>query len=193
MSFSATRRHFFAWTQGVLALGASGVRAGRDTESTVDYYDKLGVTKIINAAGTYTALTASIMPPSVQAAVAQAAQHPVRLAELQKAAGEYLARRLHCEAALVTAGAASGLTLATAACITRGRAEAIEKIPADMAGLKNEVIVQKAHRNDYDHALLNCGVRFVEVETLAEYERGFSEQCRRGGFYQPRRLDSRGA
>jgi L-seryl-tRNA(Ser) seleniumtransferase len=183
MSFSATRRHFFAWTQGVLALGASGVRAGRDTESTVDYYDKLGVTKIINAAGTYTALTASIMPPSVQAAVAQAAQHPVRLAELQKAAGEYLARRLHCEAALVTAGAASGLTLATAACITRGRAEAIEKIPADMAGLKNEVIVQKAHRNDYDHALLNCGVRFVEVETLAEYVRGFSEQTAMAHFF----------
>ncbi len=51
------------------------------------------------------------MPPSVQAAIAQAAQHPVRLAELQKAAGEYLAKRLQCEAALVTAGAASGLTL----------------------------------------------------------------------------------
>ena len=82
-----------------------------------DYYDKLGVTKIINAAGTYTALTASIMPPSVQAAVARAAEHPVRLADLQNAAGEYLAKKLKCEAALVCAGAASALTLGTAACV----------------------------------------------------------------------------
>jgi len=180
MSISPTRRHFFAWSQSLLALGASG---GAPNEPNVDYYDKLGVTKIINAAGTYTALTASIMPPSVQAAVAQAAKHPVRLAELQKAAGEYLAKHLRCEAALVTAGAASGLTLATAACITRGNPAAIEKIPTDMAGLKNEVIVQKGHRNDYDHALLNCGIRFVEVETLAEYERAFGDKTVMAHFF----------
>jgi L-seryl-tRNA(Ser) seleniumtransferase len=80
-----------------------------------DYYDKLGVAKIINAAGTYTALTASTMPPSVQAAIARAAKHPVRLLELQKAAGEYIARQLRGEGALVTNGAASALTLGTAA------------------------------------------------------------------------------
>jgi L-seryl-tRNA(Ser) seleniumtransferase len=181
MRLSATRRHFFAWTQGLLALCASGGRTGGELK--VDYYDKLGVTKIINAAGTYTALTASIMPPSVQAAVAEAAKHPVRLAELQKAAGEYLAKRLQCEAALVTAGAASGLTLATAACITRGQADAIERIPVDLRGLKNEVIVQKAHRNDYDHALLNCGIRFVEVKTLADYQKAFNAQTAMAHFF----------
>src|SRR5262245_61057546 len=79
--------------------------------AAVDYYDKLGVTKIINAAGTYTALTSSIMPPSVQAAVALAAKNPVRLGDLQRAAGEYIAQKLQCEAAIVTAGAASALTL----------------------------------------------------------------------------------
>src|SRR5204863_5900334 len=94
-------------------LGASRPRL----EPAKDYYAILGVTKIINAAGTYTSLTASIMPPSVQAAVARAAENPVRLVELQKAAGEYLARKLRCEAALVSAGAASVLTLGTAACV----------------------------------------------------------------------------
>ena len=54
------------------------------------------------------------MPPPVQAAVARAAKHPVRLADLQKAAGEYIAKKLKCEAAMVTAGAASALTLGTA-------------------------------------------------------------------------------
>ena len=75
------------------------------TVAGVDYYDKLGVTKIINAAGVYTYLTASLMPPEVIAAVAIAAQHPVRLRELQTAAGRYIADRLHCEAALVSSGA----------------------------------------------------------------------------------------
>lgn len=141
-----------------------------------DYYSKLGVRKIINAAGTFTALTASIMPPSVQAAVAEAAKYPVRLVELQKAAGEYLAKRLKCEAAYVTSGAASALTLGTAACMTVSNPAAASRIPFDLNGLRDEVIVQKAHRYEYDRALTNTGVRFVEVETMREYENAFGKK-----------------
>jgi len=148
-----------------------------------DYYDKLGVTKIINAAGTYTILTASTMPPPVQAAVARAARHPVRLIELQTKAGEYLAKRLHCEAAMVTAGAASALTLGTAACMTVANQSAPHEMPTEVAGLKNEVIVQKAHRYDYDHALRNCGIRFVEVETMADYEAAFNARTVMAHFF----------
>src|SRR5512146_638879 len=116
----STRRRFLGGVN-VLMAAAGVTRAleaadSREPEGE-DYYAKLGVTKIINAAGTYTALTASIMPPPVQAAVARAAKFPVRLAELQTAAGEYIARRLRCEAALVTDGAASALTLGMAACM----------------------------------------------------------------------------
>src|SRR6202167_3980049 len=123
------------------------------TDQGEDYYDKLRVAKFINAAGTYTILTASTMPPPVQAAVARAAKHPVRLIDLQTKAGEYLAKRLHCEAAMVTAGAASALTLGTAACMTVANPSARHEIPTGGAGFNNEVIVQKAHRYDYDHAL----------------------------------------
>jgi L-seryl-tRNA(Ser) seleniumtransferase len=140
----------------------------------IDYYEKLGVTPFINAAGTYTVLSASTMPDEVQAAIALASLHPVNLLELQDAAGAYLAKRLKCEAALVTAGAASALTLGVAACITAGKENAILGIPVDMNGLKSEVIVQKAHRYDYDHALRNCGIRFVEVETIDQYEQAFN-------------------
>lgn len=143
--------------------------------AAVDYYQKLGVTPFINAAGTYTVLSASIMPEEVQAAVALAAQKPVHLMELHKAASEYLARRLRCEGALVTSGAAAAITLATAACITRGNKSAIVNLPTEMQGLKNEVIVQKAHHYDYDHAIRDCGARFVDVETFEEYERAFTE------------------
>src|SRR5271167_4151744 len=123
MDGNRTRRGFLGWANSALAgLGLAGgsLEAAETHQGTSgeDYYEKLGVTKIINAAGTYTALTASTMPPSVQAAVARAAKHPVRLHDLQKAAGEYLAGKLKCEAAMVTAGAASGVTLATAAAMT---------------------------------------------------------------------------
>ena len=130
-----------------------------------------------------------------------AAKHPVRLHELQQAAGEYLARQLKCEAAMVTAGAASALTLATAAAMTLGNRTAIHNIPTDVTGLKNEVIAQKAHRYEYDHAIRNCGARFVEVVTLADYEAAFTRthghdeflQRRRAGRDQPRGLDPRRA
>jgi len=172
-----TRRSFFSWTRNALAA-AGAVRAtpGLAAEAVAgeDYYAKLGVTKIINAAGTYTALTASIMPPSVQAAVAASAHHPVRLAELQQKAGEYIARRLQCEAALVSAGAASALTLGTAACMTVGNRDAVTLLPEDTASLKNEVIIQKGHRYSYDHAISNCGIRFVEVETSEQYDKAFT-------------------
>ena len=148
-----------------------------------DYYDKLGVAKIINAAGTYTILTASIMPPPVQTAVARAAKHPVRLMDLQAKAGEYLAQRLRCEAAMVTAGAASALTLGTAACMTVANKSAPHDMPTGVTGLKNEVIVQKAHRYDYDHALRNCGIRFVEVATMAEYEAAFNDRTVMAHFF----------
>ncbi|MGB9435800.1 MAG: aminotransferase class V-fold PLP-dependent enzyme, partial [Candidatus Acidiferrum sp.] len=46
----------------------------------------------------------------------------------------------------------------------------------DMAGLKNEVIVQTAHRYDYDNALRNCGIRYVEVETMDDYEKAFNDK-----------------
>jgi L-seryl-tRNA(Ser) seleniumtransferase len=156
--------------------GAVGEARAKKPEKGVDYYTKLGVTPFINAAGTFTILSASILPPEVQAAMTRAAEQPVNIEELHRAAGEYLARRLHCEAALVTAGAASALTLGTAACITLGNDRAIVNLPADMSGLKNEVIVQKTHRYGYDHALRNCGVKFVEVETMQEYEAAFNER-----------------
>ena len=141
----------------------------------VDYYQKLGVTPLINAAGTYTVLSASTMPDEVQAAIALAARQPVNLNELLDASGEYLAKRLRCEAALVTTGAAAALVVGTAACVTRGNDSAIINIPTDMSVLKNEVIIQKTHRYGYDHALRNCGIRFVEVETLEQYEQAFND------------------
>lgn len=174
---------------GGLGLFAASAYAPTEAEAApapskgVDYYDKLGVNSFINAAGTYTTLTASIMPPEVQAAVALAAQRPVHLMELHEAAGEYLAKKLKCGGALVTSGAAAALTLGTAACVTMGNEKAIVSIPTDLSGLKNEVIVQKAHRYEYDHAMRNCGITVVEVETMDQYEKAFTDKTVMTNFF----------
>lgn len=184
-----SRRGFFGWARNALAAAgvtaaAPGVAVAQTAAATgTDYYDRLGVAKIINAAGTYTALTASIMPPPVQAAVAGAARHPVRLAELHRRAGEYIAAKLKCEAALVTSGASAALTLGTAACMTLGNRATTRLLPLEVSGLKNEVIVQKGHRFGYDQAVRNCGTRFVEVETLAQYEAAFNDRTAMCLFY----------
>src|SRR5580700_1675917 len=155
----------------------------KSAPQAVDFYQKLGVTSFINAAGTYTVLSASTMPDEVQAAIALAARHPVNLNELLDASGAYLAKRLRCEAALVTSGAAAALVLGTAACVNMGNEQAIRGIPTDTAGLKNEVVVQKSHRYGYDHALRNCGIRFVEVETLADYDAAFTGRTVMAHFF----------
>lgn len=191
MSDSSTRRNLLGRAGGILgtlsvAGSANAKEAGHalENEQAVDYYEKLGVTKIINAAGTYTILTAAVMPPSVQAAVAKAAKHPVRLIELQKRAGEYLAQRLHCPAAMVTAGASSALTLGTAACIDVMNGAPIQAVPTRVGALKkNEVLIQKAHRYGYDHAIENCGARFVEVESIDDYRKSFNERTVMAHFF----------
>src|SRR5712692_6941157 len=82
-----------------------------------DYFRELGVRPFINAAGTYTAMTASLMPPEVLEAINYASKHYVMLDELHDKVGERIATLLRCEAAMVTSGAASALTLGTAAAI----------------------------------------------------------------------------
>lgn len=140
-----------------------------------ELFAALGVSPIINAAGTYTALTATLMSREVMAAMNAAAGCFVDLNELQQAAGRHLAELLDCEAALVTAGAAAALTLGTAACLTGGDPELIRRIP-DLSGMKSEVIVQRSHRYPYDHAVRNCGITFVEVETAEEIVRAANER-----------------
>src|SRR6201984_879889 len=172
---------------GVGACAAAVAGAVPATEAVaakgVDYYERLGLIPFINAAGTYTILSASTMPDEVQAAVALAAKKPVHLLELHEAAGNYLAKKLRCGGVLVTSGASAGLTLGTAACITIGNKDAIVNIPTDLSGLKNEVIVQKAHRYEYDHAMRNCGVKVVEVETVEQYQNAFTEKTVMTNFF----------
>lgn len=178
-SRTVSRRRFFALagsataglTSASLLEPPSAEAAPLAQRPGEDYYDKLGVQKIINAAGTYTTLTAACMPPAVLEAVQRAALHPVRLRDLQTKAGEYVARRLKCEGAVITSGASGAITLATAACLQYANNVNFMAMPQEIDGLKNQVIVQKAHRYGYDHAMFLCGARVTEVVTPDDYRR----------------------
>jgi D-glucosaminate-6-phosphate ammonia-lyase len=147
-----------------------------------DYFKDLGVRPFINAAGTFTDMTASLMPPEVMAAINYASKHFVPLNELHDRIGERIATLVKAEAAMVSCGAASAMTLGTAGVLTGGDAKKIVDLP-NLTGMKTEVIMQKSHRFGYDHAIRNCGVKIVEVETAAELEAAVNPQTAMLLFY----------
>ncbi len=125
-------------------------------------YRSLGVKPLINAAGTLTRLSGSIMAPETTQAMADAASSFVRIDQLQAAASKKIAQYTGAEAGMVTAGAAAGLTLAAAACIAGLDFAAMDQLP-DTTTLANEIIIPRSHRNGYDHALRAAGATLVEV------------------------------
>jgi uncharacterized pyridoxal phosphate-dependent enzyme len=153
------------------AIAATPKPAGRD------YFRELNVRPFINAAGTFTTLTASLMWPEVVDAMNYASKTFVPLNDLQEAAGKRVAELIGCEAAMITSGAAAALTVGAAACVAGKNPDWIKRIP-DLAGtgMKSEVIIQKSHRYGYDHAVRNCGVKMVEVETADELEKAVNEK-----------------
>lgn len=147
-----------------------------------EYFKELGIRPFINAAGTYTTLTASLMQPECVEAMQYASRMFVRLEEVQDAVGKRIAQILETESAMVTSGAAGALTVGTAACVAGDNPEFIRRLP-DVTGMKNEVIVQKSHRYGYDHAVRTCGIKFVEVETADELERAVNSRTAMMLFY----------
>lgn len=140
-----------------------------------NFFRELGLRPFINGRGTITALSGSLMPPEVMEAMNYASQQFVDLNELQRRVGERIAAMLRCEAAMVTAGAASAMTLATAAAITGTDRELIRLVP-NLKGPQREVIIQRSHRFGYDHAIRNAGVKLVEVEGPDEMEQAINER-----------------
>jgi L-seryl-tRNA(Ser) seleniumtransferase len=170
---SQSRRRFL---KSLAALpGAAALPAPVEAQPEPrDVYKELGIKPLINAAGTYTYLSASLMPKPVLEAIESASKHYVNLNELHAAVGKRICALLGCEAALVTAGAASALLLGTSACIAGKDKAKIQRLP-DTTGMKNEVIIPKAHRNGYDHAVRAAGAKLVEVETLADAEKAIGD------------------
>ena len=162
-----TPRRMFAWkgSAGSSGFGKSG-----------NPYDELGVTTVINCQGTMTMLGGSVIRPELEAVMAQAGRHFVRMPDLEVAAGKRIAEMLKLPegyTALVTSGAAAAMQSGLAGILTGDNETFIRQIP-DLTGMKSEVIIQKSHRNPFDHQLRTTGVKLIEVESRDDLRQAVS-------------------
>ena len=153
-----------------LAASADNPLAGRNL------LQELGVRTFINARGTITAMSGSLMHDYVLDAIRNSSQDFCMIDDLQDKVGERIAKMAHSEAAVVTSGAFSALMLGMAGILTGMDPRKVKMLPhLDGSGMKSEVIIQKGHRIGYNQAFTNCGMKVVEVETAADVDSAVNE------------------
>ncbi len=139
-----------------------------------DFFKELGVRTFINAAGTYTSMTGSLMRKEVTDAINYGATEYVNLDELHDKVGDRIAQLLECEYATVSSGAFGAMTIGLAGVMCGMDTEKVAQLP-DTTGLKDEVIVQEAHDIGYTHALINTGAKLVKVKTAQDLEKAINK------------------
>jgi L-seryl-tRNA(Ser) seleniumtransferase len=152
---------------GITGFGHSG-----------NVYEELGVTSLINGQGTMTMLGGSLMRPEVESVMAMAGRHFVSIPELEVAAGKRIAKMLNLPegySAIVTSGAAAAMQSGLSGILTGGNPKFIQQLP-DLTGMKSEVIIQKSHRNPFDHQLRSTGVNLIEIETRDELKKAINSK-----------------
>jgi uncharacterized pyridoxal phosphate-dependent enzyme len=146
--------------------------------STGNVYEELGVTTVVNGQGTMTVLGGSLARPEVEAVMALAGQHFCSIPDLEVAAGNRIAEMLKLPqsyTALVTSGAAAAMQSGLAGILTGDNRKFIEQLP-DLTGMKSEVIIQKSHRNPFDHQLRATGIKLIEIETVDDLRKAVNPQ-----------------
>ena len=123
---------------------------------------QLGIREVINGRSHSTKCGGSLLDEETLEAMRAAAGLYFRIEDLQESASRIIAEITGAEAGYVTSGAAAALTLAMAACMTRLDPGKMNRLP-DTSGMKGEVIIQRGHRNDYDHALRAAGAKIKDV------------------------------
>jgi L-seryl-tRNA(Ser) seleniumtransferase len=158
------------------AAATAAVPAKERTASTPSsLYASLGIKPVINGVGVVTVLGGSLMPPEVVQAMEEAARYFIPLPELQKKVGARLAELLEAPACMVTCGAASAISVGTAACLSQGDPAKLRQLPG-RDGIRYEVIQQRTHRSGYEHQMELCGAKIITVETRQELENAINER-----------------
>jgi uncharacterized pyridoxal phosphate-dependent enzyme len=142
-----------------------------------DLFKEFGVRTFINAAGTLTFMTGSLMHDEVLEAINNSSKEFCMMDELQDKVGEKIAKMVHSEAAVVTSGAFSGMTLGLAGILTGMDEKKVRELPhLEYTGMKSEVICQASHDIVYNHALTNTGCKIVRVETVEDVAKAVNER-----------------
>jgi L-seryl-tRNA(Ser) seleniumtransferase len=181
--FLGTAAAIVASVLGPRKLFASANPAARNASVTGfgqsgNPYDELGVPTVINCQGTMTMLGGSLPHPELEAVMAMAGRHFVSIPDLEVAAGKRIAEMLKLPdgySALVTSGAAAAMQSGLAGILTGDNEAFIRQIP-DLTGMKSEVIIQKSHRNPFDHQLRNTGIKLIEIETREQLRQAISDR-----------------
>lgn len=140
-----------------------------------DFFKELGLRTFINAAGTYTSMTGSLMHKEVTNAISYGATEYVNLDALHDKVGERIAELLGCEYATVSSGAFGAMTIGLAGVMCGMDEKKVTQLP-DTTGLKDEVIVQEAHDIGYTHALINTGAKIVSVKSAKDLEKAITDK-----------------
>ncbi len=157
------------------AASAASTAAPLTASTPSQLYASLGLKPVINGVGVVTVLGGSIMPPEVIRAMEEASKYFISVPELEKKVGARIAELLNVPAAMVTCGAASAITVGTAACFSRNDPAKLRQLP-NRDGIRYEVIQQKSHRSGYEHQMELCGAKIVSVETRQELEAAINER-----------------
>lgn len=164
-----------SWLQAAAAMWPLSRAGSAATQAPAGVYARLGIHPVINFQGTMTTIGASKMPPEVHTAMAEASRDYVYLEEIQEKVGARIAELCGTEAAMVTSGCAGAIALGTYACLTGEDNQKVRQLP-DLTGMKTQVIIQKKHRNGYDHAARSAGVKIVEVDSKQELANALGPQ-----------------
>ena len=140
-----------------------------------NFFKELGLRTFINAAGTYTSMTGSLMPKEVIEAIGYSADEYVNLDDLQDKVGERIAELLECEYATVSSGCFGAMSIGIAGVITGKDPKKVKQLP-NTNGMKNEVIMQESHSIGYAQALTNVGAKIVKVKTVKQLENAISNK-----------------
>src|SRR6478672_300667 len=141
-------------------------------------YEELGIPTVINCEGTMTMLGGSLPHPQLEAVMFMAGKHFVSIPDLEVAAGNRIAQMLKLPegyTALVTSGAAAAIQSGLAGILTGDNEALIRQIP-DLTGMKSEVIIQKSHRNPFDHQLRSTGIKLIEIETRDDLRQAVNDR-----------------
>ena len=140
-----------------------------------NFFKELGLRTFINAAGTYTSMTGSLMPKEVIEAISYSADEYVNLDDLQDKVGERIAELLECEYATVSSGCFGAMSIGMAGVITGKDPKKVKQLP-NTNGMKNEVVMQESHSIGYAQALTNVGAKIVKVKTAKQLENAISNK-----------------
>ena len=167
-----TPRRLYAKVSAAASTSVSGFG------QTGNPYEELGLTTVINCQGTMTMLGGSVLRPELEAVMAMAGRHFVSIPDLEVAAGKRITEMLKLPdgyAALVTSGAAAAIQSGLAGILTGDNEALIRQLP-DLTGMKSEVIIQKSHRNPFDHQLRSTGIKLIEIETRDELRQAVNDR-----------------